>query len=67
MGPEYDIAFRSNHDDRRRLPDRGRPKQVAADLLGGPGRNPPEGEEFIAWMQRREREWRDEQPDRRSA
>lgn len=34
------------------------PSQAAADLLGGPGRNPAEGEYLLEWMERNESEWR---------
>ncbi len=34
------------------------PSQVAADLLNGPGRNPGEAEELIAWMLQNEGAWR---------
>jgi len=32
--------------------------QLAVDLLTGPGRNPAEGEELLAWMARNETKWR---------
>lgn len=32
--------------------------QTAVDLLGGPGRDPAEGEALIAWMGANERDWR---------
>ena len=32
--------------------------QVAADLLGSPGRGPAEGEELIAWMGKHPDAWR---------
>jgi hypothetical protein len=34
------------------------PSQLAADLLTGPGRDPAEGEELIAWMERNQDVWR---------
>lgn len=34
------------------------PAQVAVDLLNGPGRNPSEAEELLAWMAANESEWR---------
>lgn len=34
------------------------PTQVAVDLLNGPGRNPSEAEELLAWMSANEGEWR---------
>jgi hypothetical protein len=34
------------------------PSQLAVDLLTGPGRDPSEGEELLAWMRRNERAWR---------
>lgn len=34
------------------------PTQVAADLLNGPGRNPSEAEELLAWMSANEGAWR---------
>ncbi len=39
------------------------PSQAAADLLSGPGRNPPEGEYLIDWMKENPDAWR-RQPDR---
>jgi hypothetical protein len=35
------------------------PTQLAVDLLTGPGRDPSEGEELLAWMKGNERAWRD--------
>ncbi len=34
------------------------PSQVAADLLGGPGRSPAEGQAVLDWMETHESEWR---------
>jgi hypothetical protein len=34
------------------------PTQLAVDLLTGPGRDPSEGEELLAWMKGDERAWR---------
>ncbi len=34
------------------------PTQLAVDLLTGPGRDPSEGEELLAWMKGNERAWR---------
>jgi hypothetical protein len=34
------------------------PTQLAVDLLTGPGRDPSEGEELLAWMKGSERAWR---------
>ena len=34
------------------------PSQLAVDLLTGPGREPPQGEELIRWMQINEDAWR---------
>ena len=34
------------------------PSQLAVDLLTGPGREPPQGEELFRWMQRNEDAWR---------
>lgn len=34
------------------------PSQAAVDLLGGPGRNPAEGEALLDWMEAHEHEWR---------
>lgn len=34
------------------------PSQAAVDLLGGPGRNPAEGEALLDWMEAHERQWR---------
>ena len=34
------------------------PSQLAADLLTGPGREPPQGEELLRWMQDNEDAWR---------
>jgi hypothetical protein len=34
------------------------PTQLAADLLTGPGREPSEGNELLAWMRRNEDAWR---------
>ena len=34
------------------------PSQLAVDLLTGPGRDPAEGEELLAWMERNPDEWR---------
>jgi len=34
------------------------PTQAAADLLGGPGRNPAEGEYLVDWMKENEDAWR---------
>lgn len=34
------------------------PSQLAADLLTGPGRDPAEGEELVAWMERNLNAWR---------
>jgi len=39
------------------------PSQAAADLLGGPGRNPAEGNYLLDWMKENEDAWR-RQPDR---
>lgn len=39
------------------------PSQAAADLLGGPGRNPAEGEHLLTWMKENPDAWR-RQPDR---
>lgn len=39
------------------------PSQAAADLLGGPGRNPAEGDYLLDWMKENEDAWR-RQPDR---
>ncbi|WP_182359811.1 hypothetical protein [Tomitella gaofuii] len=39
------------------------PSQAAADLLGGPGRNPGEGEYLLDWMKENPDAWR-RQPDR---
>ncbi len=36
------------------------PSQAAADLLGGPGRNPAEGEHLVDWMRGHEDVWRRE-------
>lgn len=38
------------------------PSQAVADLLGGPGRNPAEGEYLLEWMEANTHEWR-RQPD----
>lgn len=37
--------------------------QTATDLLGGPGRNPAEGDYLLDWMKENEDAWR-RQPDR---
>ena len=34
------------------------PTQLAVDLLTGPGRDPSEGEELLAWMKGNESAWR---------
>ena len=34
------------------------PTQLAVDLLTGPGRDPSEGEELLAWMKGHESAWR---------
>jgi hypothetical protein len=34
------------------------PSQLAVDLLTGPGRDPAEGEELLAWMERNQDAWR---------
>ena len=34
------------------------PSQLAVDLLTGPGREPPQGEELLRWMQDNEDAWR---------
>ena len=34
------------------------PSQLAVDLLTGPGREPSQGEEMLAWMERNEHVWR---------
>lgn len=34
------------------------PSQAAADLLGGPGRNPAEGEYLLDWMKENQNAWR---------
>ena len=34
------------------------PSQLAVDLLTGPGREPPQGEEMLRWMQDKEDVWR---------
>ena len=34
------------------------PSQLAVDLLTGPGREPSQGEEMLAWMKRNEHVWR---------
>ena len=34
------------------------PAQLAVDLLTGPGREPSQGEEMLAWMERNEHVWR---------
>lgn len=34
------------------------PSQVAVDLMNGPGRNPAEAEELLAWMSANESRWR---------
>ena len=34
------------------------PTQLAVDLLTGPGREPSEGDELLAWMKRNEDAWR---------
>ena len=39
------------------------PSQAVADLLGGPGRNPAEGEYLLSWMKENPDAWR-RQPDR---
>lgn len=39
------------------------PSQAVADLLGGPGRNPAEGEYLLDWMKENPDDWR-RQPDR---
>lgn len=36
------------------------PSQLAVDLLTGPGREPPQGEELLRWMQDNEDAWRSE-------
>ena len=36
------------------------PSQLAVDLLTGPGREPPQGEELLRWMQSNEDAWRSE-------
>jgi hypothetical protein len=41
-----------------RLTQIAAPTQVAADLLNGPGRNPSEAEELLAWMSAHEGAWR---------
>lgn len=33
--------------------------QIALDLLSGPGRNPSEGYELVAWMKKNQEKWRD--------
>lgn len=52
-----DVAF-----DRAVMSSKGyriaAPTQVAADLLNGPGRNPSEAEELLAWMSANEGAWR---------
>lgn len=39
------------------------PSQAAADLIGGPGRNPAEGDYLLDWMKENPNAWR-RQPDR---
>ena len=39
------------------------PSQAVADLLGGPGRNPAEGDYLLEWMKENQDAWR-RQPDR---
>ena len=34
------------------------PSQLAVDRLTGPGREPPQGEEILEWMQENEDAWR---------
>jgi hypothetical protein len=34
------------------------PTQLVVDLLTGPGREPSEGDELLAWMKRNEDAWR---------
>ena len=34
------------------------PSQLAVDLLTGPGREPPQGQELLRWMQDNENAWR---------
>ena len=34
------------------------PSQLAVDLLSGPGREPSQGEEILAWMRDHEDAWR---------
>ena len=34
------------------------PSQAAVDLMTGPGRNPAEAEELLAWMEANAGEWR---------
>ena len=34
------------------------PSQLAVDLLTGPGREPPQGQELLRWMQDNEDAWR---------
>jgi hypothetical protein len=54
--PEDQVAFeRMNTFDRVAV---AAPSQVAADLLGGPGRAPEEGRVLLEWMQDNEPAWR---------
>jgi hypothetical protein len=54
--PEDQVAFeRTKSSDRLAV---AAPSQVAADLLGGPGRAPEEGRVLLDWMQEHEPAWR---------
>jgi len=55
--PKYDVVF-SGAGANREGAVIVAVEQAAVDLLTGPGRNPSEGEELIAWMERNESEWR---------
>lgn len=53
---DEDFAFaRSSRRDQLTV---AAPSQIAADLLGGPGRSPAEAQALLDWMQENEDDWR---------
>lgn len=55
--PKYDVVFSGTGTNRDGAVIVAI-EQAAVDLLTGPGRNPSEAEELIAWMKRNESDWR---------
>lgn len=54
----HDEGFAFARSSRRDQLTVAAPSQIAADLLGGPGRSPAEAQALLDWMQENEDDWR---------